>query len=109
MDLDRLDLVAIGGILSIVALSPVLERPFLAAILAGFLLSVSTWRLYGGRPAESIAWLIWAGAAVTLVVVPPGPVAVAGVAVALLVGAALLFASRRARSLLAEAHAEPAE
>lgn len=98
MEFDRLDLMAIVGILSVAVLSPVLDRPFLAAILAGFFLSVSAWRLYGGRPGESVAWIVWAGAAGGLVVLPPGLVASTGVVVAFLGGAAVLFASRGVRS-----------
>ena len=109
MALDRLDVVSIVGILFLVVLSPVLERPVLAALLAGFCCSVAIWRLYTGRPVESAAWVVWAIAAVALVVVPPGSVAFATAVVAFLIGAALLFASRRALAAIADVTTEPAE
>ena len=93
--MDRLDWVAIVGLFTVVALSPGVERPVLAAALAGLFCSVAIWRLYGGHPWETIAWLVWTVAAVALVVVPPGPVAFVVVLPILLVGAGVLFASRR--------------
>ena len=109
MALDRLDVVSIVGILLLVGLSPALERPILAALLAGFCSSVAIWRLYTGRPAESAAWVVWAMAAIALVVVPPGSIVFAIAVVAFLIGAALLFASRRALIAIADASKEPTD
>lgn len=64
--MDRIDAVAIVGI-SLLALSTTALEPLLVgAAFGGFLLSLSVWRLYGGRPWEALGWLAWVVAAVTV-------------------------------------------
>lgn len=94
MALDRIDAVAIVGFAGIAAVSPRLEGILLAAAVGGFALSLSSWRLYGGRPWEALAWLSWVGAAVALVALPGGAASAVGFFGLLLAGLGLLFASR---------------
>ncbi|AGB36471.1 hypothetical protein [Natronococcus occultus] len=92
--MDRLDGVTLVGVLVLVASSALLEGAVVAAMLGGFLLSLSTWRLHGGRPWEALAWLAWVVTAVS-VVLPLGSVAFAVVFFgSMLVGLGLLFGSR---------------
>ncbi|ARS89430.1 hypothetical protein [Natrarchaeobaculum aegyptiacum] len=65
--MDRIDTVAIVGI-SLLALSTTALEPLLVtAAFGGFLLSLSVWRLYGGRPWEALGWLAWVVAAVAVI------------------------------------------
>ncbi|TYL40337.1 hypothetical protein CV102_01810 [Natronococcus pandeyae] len=92
--MDRLDVIAFVGFLGLVAASAVVDGIVVAAALAGFLLSLATWRLYDGRPWEALAWLAWVGTAVVLVIDPGGvvfPLAFFGF---MLLGIGLLFGSR---------------
>ena len=93
--LDRIDAVTIVGFLTLAAASAsaALEGVAVAALVGGFALSLSTWRLYGGRPWEALAWLSWVGAAVAVVIAPGTPGIVAFLAL-LLVGLGLLFGRR---------------
>ncbi|RQH03392.1 hypothetical protein [Natrarchaeobius oligotrophus] len=72
MAIDRIDVVAFAGLVLLAAASRALEVLLVAAALGGFLLSLSVWRLYGGRPWEALGWLSWVGAAVTIVLDPGG-------------------------------------
>ena len=74
MALDRIDGVAIVGIVALAASTAALETVVVAAALGGFMLSLSVWRLYGGRPWEALGWLAWVLAAVAAVVGSGGPV-----------------------------------
>ena len=94
MAMDRIDGVAIVGFAAIIAASTVLEGIAVAAALGGFALSLSSWRLYGGRPWEALAWLAWVGAAVALVIVPGGGAFVVTFFGSLLLGLGLLLADR---------------
>ncbi|QSW97981.1 hypothetical protein [Haloterrigena alkaliphila] len=94
--LDRIDAVSIVGFLALVAASTVLEGVVVATVIGGFALSLSTWRLHGGRPWEALAWLAWVGAAVAVVIVPGTPGVVAFLAL-LVVGLGLLFGARAGR------------
>lgn len=66
--MDRVDWVATIGFGGVVASAWLfdLEALLLAAILGGFVLSISTWRLYDGRVWEALGWLAWLVAAVAL-------------------------------------------
>ncbi|ELY94353.1 hypothetical protein C482_18632 [Natrialba chahannaoensis JCM 10990] len=70
MALDRIDGVALVGfaLLAVASLTLSLEQIAVAAASGGFVLSLSVWRLYGGRPWEALGWLAWVGAALALVV-----------------------------------------
>ncbi|AFZ74181.1 hypothetical protein [Natronobacterium gregoryi] len=71
--MDRLDVVAALGCVVLVGATwqlP-LETGVLAAAFAGFLLSLSVWRLYGGRPWEALGWFVWVWTAVTVVLELP--------------------------------------
>lgn len=68
MAIDRIDGVAFVGFALLVVASLTLDRIAIAAAFGGFALSLSVWRLYGGRPWEALGWLAWVGAAVALVV-----------------------------------------
>ncbi|MXV60851.1 hypothetical protein GS429_01940 [Natronorubrum sp. JWXQ-INN-674] len=94
MALDRFDMVAVVGFGVLVAASTVLEGVLVAAALGGFALSLSMWRLYDGRPWETLAWLTWVGAAVALVIFPGGGTFLVAFFGCLLLGLGLLFASR---------------
>jgi hypothetical protein len=94
MALDRIDAVAIVGFAALVAAATALEGVVVAAALGGFALSLSSWRLYGGRPWEAIAWLAWVGAAVAIVVVPGGAALAVAFFGCLLLGLGLLLADR---------------
>ncbi|SDJ97656.1 hypothetical protein [Natronorubrum texcoconense] len=94
MAMDRIDGVAIVGFAAIIAASTALEGIVVAAALGGFALSLSSWRLYGGRPWEALAWLSWVGAAVVLVIVPGGGAFVVAFFGSLLLGVGLLLADR---------------
>ena len=94
MALDRLDVVTLASIMVLVGLSPQVTRPVLAAVLGGLFCSLSIWRLYGGRPWEALAWLVWTGAAIALVVLPHGPIAIVGVLALIVLGTGLLVVGR---------------
>ena len=94
MALDRIDAVAIVGFAALIAASAALEGVVVAAALGGFALSLSSWRLYGGRPWEALAWLAWVGAAVSIVVVPGGTAFLAAFFGCLVAGLGLLLAAR---------------
>ncbi|WP_019991648.1 hypothetical protein [Natronorubrum tibetense] len=94
MAMDRIDGVAVVGFAAIVAASAALEGVVVAAALGGFALSLSSWRLYGGRPWEALAWLAWVGAAVALVIAPGGGAFVVTFFGPLLLGLGLLLADR---------------
>ncbi|MFP8889100.1 hypothetical protein ACLI4U_04950 [Natrialbaceae archaeon A-CW2] len=94
MGFDRFDLTALVGFLGLIGLSFVVETPALGAGFGGFLLSLAVWRLYDGKPWEALAWLAWVGAAVALAI-PAGSVSTVLFISSLIVGLALLFASRR--------------
>ena len=93
MAIDRFDGVALAGVLGLTAATAVFNGTLVAAVLGGFLLSLSVWRLYDGRPWEALGWAAWVGTAVTLVVDGGTAVAVAivGFTVA---GFGFLFGSR---------------
>ncbi|WP_049922836.1 hypothetical protein [Halopiger djelfimassiliensis] len=94
MAMDRVDGVALVAICGLLVISLVLENALGAAMLGGFLLSLSVWRLYDGRPWEALGWIAWVGATVVLIVGTGGPataVAFAGFTVA---GIGMLFGSR---------------
>lgn len=91
--MDRIDAVALVGLGGVAAASRVLDPIGLAAVLGGFVLSLSVWRLWGGRPWEALGWLAWLVAAVALVV-GGDPVALFAVVVALVVGVGLLAGGR---------------
>lgn len=67
--MDRLDIVAAVGCLALIvaSLGLGLETAAIAAAFAGFLLSLSVWRLYGGRPWEALGWFVWVWTAMTVV------------------------------------------
>ncbi|QRV16230.1 hypothetical protein JMJ58_04875 [Haloterrigena salifodinae] len=90
--LDRIDVMTIIGfpVLAAASVSAALEGIVVAALVGGFALSLSTWRLYGGRPWEALAWV---GAAVA-VVITPGTLGIVAFLVLLLVGLGLLFGGR---------------
>ena len=67
MAIDRIDGVALVGFALLAASATVLEGILVAAAFGGLLLSLSVWRLYGGRPWEALGWLAWVGAAATVV------------------------------------------
>ncbi|WP_254862426.1 hypothetical protein [Halovivax gelatinilyticus] len=94
MGLDRLDLIAIASIFGIVGLSTQVPRPFTAAMLGGLCCSLATWRLYGGRPWEATAWLVWTVAAIGLIVFPPGAASTVGILALIVTGTGLLLADR---------------
>ena len=94
MAMDRFDVTAFVGFLGLIGLSFVLEPEFVGAAFGGFLLSLSVWRLYEGHPWEAIAWLAWVGAAIALMISPSGAVFLVAFIGSLLIGLALLFASR---------------
>ncbi|THE66211.1 hypothetical protein D8Y22_04110 [Salinadaptatus halalkaliphilus] len=94
--MDRIDAVTIVGCAGLVALAwPVgLAGVVVAAAFGGFLLSLSVWRLYGGRPWEALGWLAWVGAASSVVIQLDSPtrlVAVVGFGV---LGVLLLLGGR---------------
>ncbi|ADB59703.1 hypothetical protein Htur_0807 [Haloterrigena turkmenica DSM 5511] len=92
--LDRIDAVSIVGFLALAAVSAAaLEGVVVAAVGGGFALSLSTWRLYGGRPWEALAWLAWVGAAVA-VVIAPGTTGFVAFLALVVVGLGLLFGGR---------------
>ncbi|WP_049890272.1 hypothetical protein [Natronorubrum sulfidifaciens] len=94
MAMDRFDLVSTLGFVVLIASSVVLEGVVVAAALGGFALSLSSWRLYAGHPWEALAWLVWVGAAVVLVIAPGGAVFLIAFFGCLLTGLGLLFGSR---------------
>lgn len=97
MALDRIDWVAVVGILGLAGVSQLLmvEPLLVAAGLGGFGLSVSLWRLYAGHVWEALGWLAWVGAAVILALGPAGqPVLLLGFIGAVLIGIGLLFGGR---------------
>ena len=94
MAIDWIDGVALVGFALLAASALVLEGLVVAAAFAGFLLSLSVWRLYGGRPWEALGWLAWVGAAATLVFDLAGAVFLAAFLGFGLVGAFLLLGGR---------------
>lgn len=94
MALDRIDGVAVVGFALLAVAATALEPIVLAAALAGFLLSLSVWRLYGGRPWEALGWLVWVGAAATLVLDLGGTVFLTAFLGFGLVGVVLLLGGR---------------
>lgn len=64
--MDRIDVIAIVGIAVLVLSTTALEPLLVTAVFGGFLLSLSVWRLYGGRPWEAVGWLAWVVAAVAV-------------------------------------------
>ncbi|MEY7851447.1 hypothetical protein AB7C87_19860 [Natrarchaeobius sp. A-rgal3] len=94
MAIDRIDVAAFVGFAALAVAATTLEGTVVAAAAGGLLLSVSIWRLYGGRPWEAIGWLAWVGAAVTLVVDLAGVTFLVAFGGFVLVGGALLVGSR---------------
>lgn len=94
MAIDRIDGVALVGILALAGSATVLETLLVAAALGGFLLSLAAWRLYDGRPWEALGWFAWVGSAVTIVVNPGGVTFLVAFVVTGLVGAMLLLGGR---------------
>ncbi len=94
MAMDRFDGVAFAGCMLLVAASTVVEGIVVAAAFGGFLLSLSMWRLYDGRPWEALGWLAWVGTAIALVVNPGGVAFLIWFFGSMLVGLGLLFGSR---------------
>lgn len=95
MALDRIDAASVVGFALLAAVALVLEqRLVVAAAFAGFLLSLSVWRLYGGRPWEALGWLAWTGAAVTPAVGLTGAAFFTAVLGFGLVGVVLLIGGR---------------
>ncbi|MCU4926852.1 hypothetical protein OB905_12830 [Halobacteria archaeon AArc-dxtr1] len=93
--MERFDTVAVVGIAAILLASTWLGQPLAAAVFGGFLLSLSTWQLYRGRPWEAVAWFAWVVAALSVVVFPPGGLAFwAGFLGPVVIGIVVLFASR---------------
>ncbi len=95
MAMDRLDWTALVGLLTLAGASVVLEPALVGAAFGGFLLSMAVWRLYGGRPWEALAWVVWVGGAVVLVFSPGGALFLLLFISSLIGGMGLLFASRR--------------
>ncbi|SFB72600.1 hypothetical protein SAMN05444422_101507 [Halobiforma haloterrestris] len=94
--MDRLDGVAVAGslVLAAAATALSLEPVLVAAAFGGFLLSLSLWRLYGGRPWEALGWFVWVWtAAVVVLELPTATFAVAFVGTGVL-GAMLLLGGR---------------
>lgn len=94
MGLDRFDAVAVAGFGVLIAASVVLEGAIVAAAIGGFALSLSSWRLYDGRPWEALAWLAWVGPALAVIVVPGGTPFFVVFFGCLFLGLGLLLASR---------------
>ncbi len=92
--MDQFDYTVVAGFGLLLVVSVVAETALAGAAFGGFLLSLSVWRLYDGRPWEAIAWLIWVGAAVALVLTPAGVAFLVLFFGSLLCGTAVLFASR---------------
>ncbi|GAB3671731.1 hypothetical protein [Halopiger thermotolerans] len=96
MAMDRIDAAALVGF-ALVAASALLfdlERLLVGACLAGFLCSLSVWRLYAGRVWEALGWLAWVGAAGTLAFGFGGAVSVTAFLGFGLAGAFLLIGGR---------------
>lgn len=94
MGLDRVDAVAVAGILGLVAGAARVETIVVAAALGGLLLAVAVRRLYGGRPWEAAGWLAWVGAAIATVVGAGDPLASTAAVGAGLLGGAVLISAR---------------
>jgi hypothetical protein len=92
--MDRLDVIAVVGALGLIGASAVVDRLVVAAAFGGFLLSLATWRLYGGHPWEALAWLSWVGGAVVVVLDPGGAAFVVAFFGFMLAGLGLLLGSR---------------
>lgn len=95
--MDRFDLTATVGLLAVVATAALAdpEPLFLAAVLGGFLLSLSAWRLYQGHVWEAFGWLAWVAAAALLPVGLEGrPVGLLAFLASLIAGLALQFGGR---------------
>ncbi|MFU8869145.1 hypothetical protein [Natronococcus sp.] len=94
MGMDRIDAVSIVGVGTLIAASTTLEAVLVAAALGGFALSLASWRLYGGRPWEALAWLAWVVTAVSLVVPLGGAASTVVFFASLLAGLGLLIGAR---------------
>lgn len=95
MAMDALDYAAVIGILVLVVATQYLEGVLVAAVLGGFVLSLSMWRLYAGRVWEALGWLAWVGTAVVIALGPDGhPVLFVAFFGSMLLGVGLLFGSR---------------
>ncbi|MHC3437600.1 hypothetical protein ACYJ1Y_05710 [Natrialbaceae archaeon A-gly3] len=94
--MDRVDWVATIGFGGVVAGAWLfdLEALLLAAIVGGFVLSISLWRLYDGRVWEALGWLAWLVAAVTLAFGLEDALHVGVFLVAILTGLSLQYGDR---------------
>ncbi|SDQ54508.1 hypothetical protein [Natronobacterium texcoconense] len=94
--MDRLDVVAAVGCLVLVVATWLLtlEAVVVAAAFAGFLLSLSVWRLYDGRPWEALGWFVWVWTAVTIVLELSTPTFVVAFVGTGVLGAMLLLGGR---------------
>ncbi|AEH38509.1 hypothetical protein [Halopiger xanaduensis] len=96
MAMDRIDAAALVGfaLVAASALAFDLDQLVVATGVAGFLLSLAVWRLYGGRVWEALGWLAWVGAAGTLAFGFSGAVSMTAFLGFGLVGAFLLIGGR---------------
>ncbi len=94
MAIDRIDVVAIGGTVGLVAAATALEVVFLAAMAGGLFLSVAVWRVAAARVWEALGWLAWVGAAALLALDPTSAAVLATFIGFGLVGTALLLGGR---------------
>ncbi|MFP8954487.1 hypothetical protein ACLI4Z_16185 [Natrialbaceae archaeon A-arb3/5] len=92
--MDGIDAVSLVGLAAVIVASTVLEGIVVAAVFGGFALSLACWRVYGGRPWEGIAWLLWAVAAVAVLFAPGHVVFMAAFFGFVLLGVGVLFGSR---------------
>ncbi|EMA41771.1 hypothetical protein [Halobiforma nitratireducens] len=94
--MDRFDVIAVVGCLGLVATAVALslESVVVAASLGGFLLSLSLWRLYDGRPWEALGWFVWVWTAVTVVLELPTATFVVAFVGTGVIGAMLLLGGR---------------
>ena len=92
--MDWIDAVAVVGIVVLAASATALETIVVAAALGGFMLSLSVWRLYGGRPWEALGWFAWVGAAAMVVLGPVNPPVLVAFVIAAVVGAMALLGGR---------------
>ena len=94
--MDRVDWVATMGFGGVVAGAWLfdLEALLLAAMLGGFLLSVSLWRIYDGRVWEALGWLAWLVAALVLAFGLEDAITVGVFLVAMLIGLGLQYGDR---------------
>ncbi|MWV40875.1 hypothetical protein [Natrialba sp. INN-245] len=92
--MDTIDTVTIVGFAALGIATTIIDGTVAAAAFGGFALSLSCWRVYGGRPWEGIAWLLWVLAALVIVLVPAGTAFLVLFFGCLLGGVFLLFGSR---------------